>query len=290
MAHNMNSYSTLTEALDSEYRTDDLKQLAALICPFVPTKKGDRIQVIVRTLFNDPKAIFSQLSELAQYAVAETVHAWDGAFDSRMFYAKYSASPWLKYQTKNRQSADQADLLSLFLIARHIPDDLLKILKTIVPVPPEDTVSYAEDGPDDECTVRETCRAALANAAMLLAQVADNKIKVSAKTGRPTAATVKALGELLHEGDWYDDIEPMQAFAWPLLLQGGGLVKTDGSSLELNQAGLRALNKDLAGGIKAIWKKWEKSTFIDEFSRVTAIKGQQSGSGRTLTMRPGAGR
>ena len=30
MAHNMNSYSTLTEALENEYRTDELKQLAAL--------------------------------------------------------------------------------------------------------------------------------------------------------------------------------------------------------------------------------------------------------------------
>lgn len=75
----------------------------------------------------------------------------------------------------------------------------------------------------------------------------------------------------------------MQAFAWPLLLQGGGLVKKDGSSLELNKAGLKVLNTDRAGGIKAVWNKWEKSTLIDEFSRVKAIKGQQSSGGRTMT-------
>lgn len=283
MAHNMNSYSTLTEALENEYRTDELKQLAALICPRVPTIKSDRIQAIVATLFKDPKTIFAQLSQSAQHAVAETVHAWDGVFDSRMFRAKYSASPWLRDQGKNGQLLNKGDLLSLFVIANRIPVDLLKILREIVPAPPADQILYAEDGPDEECTVRETCRAALTNAAMVLARVAEKKIRVSAKTGRPTAATVKAIWELLCEGDWYDDVEPIQAFAWPLLLQGGGLVKTDGTCLELNQAGLKALNKDLAAGIKTIWNKWEKSTFIDEFSRVSAVKGQQSGSGRTMT-------
>ncbi|KJS03494.1 MAG: hypothetical protein VR65_00535 [Desulfobulbaceae bacterium BRH_c16a] len=269
------------EALDAEYLTDDLKHLAALVCPTVPGKKADRIEAIVTAFAKDPKAIFAGLSPLAQNAVAETVHTWDGVFDSGMFRAKYSASPWV-VDGSGRHTPSR-DLLSLFIPGGRIPDDLLKTLRSFVPAPAEDTIKYAENGPDEECTIRETSRAALANAAMILALVAEKKIKVSTKTGRPTAATVKTIGELLYEGDWYNDIEPMQSFAWPLLLQGSGLVKTDGTCLELNQAGLKALKKDIAGGIKAILNKWEKSSRIDEYSRVTAIKGQQSSGGRTMT-------
>lgn len=285
MANNIRSYRLLAEALDAEYRTDELKELTALICSEVPAKKADRITAIVTALFKDPKAVFAQLSPLAQHAVAETVHTGDGLFDRRMFLAKYSASPWASETEGNEQRTAKRSLLSLFLFACQMPDDLLQTLRDIVPVPPEDEIGYVEDGPGEEYTVRETSRAALANAAMVLTLAAEGKIRVSAKTGRASAATVKSIGELLYEGDWYDDHEigPMQAFAWPLLLQGGGLAKADGSSLALTPAGLKARKKDLAGGIKAAWKKWEKNTIIDEFSRVTAIKGQQSRGGRTMT-------
>jgi len=283
MANNMRSYALLAEALDDLYRTDELKHLAALVCSEVPGKKAERIEAIVAALTKNPQAIFARLSPLAQLAVAETVHTWDGVFNSRMFHAKYSDSPWARAKDGKSRLESYRDLLALFIIAGRIPDDLLAALRNIAPVPPADTINYAEAGPNEECTVRETSRAAFANAAMVLALVADKKIRVSAKTGRGTAASVKTIGEMLYEGDWYDDFDPMQSFAWPLLLQGGGLAKTDGSSLELNQAGLKALRKDLAGGIKAIWNKWEKNTLIDEFSRVTAIKGQQSSGGRTMT-------
>lgn len=282
---NIRIYRTLSEALDARYQTDELKKLAALICSEAPGKKADRIRAIVTALFKDPKAIFGRLSPLAQHAVAETVHTWDGTFESRMFFAKYPASPWANAEDGSGHGTRKGDLLSLFLCADRIPEDLLKTLRDIVPVPPEDLIRYVEADPGEEYTVRETSRAALANAAMVLALASEKKIRVSAKTGRPAAATVKTIGELLYEGDWYDDdqIGPMQAFAWPLLLQGGGLAKTDGSNLALTPAGLKALKKDLASGIKAAWHKWEKSTLIDEFSRVTAIKGQQSSSGRTMT-------
>lgn len=283
MADNRTTYRSLAEALDACYRTDDLKKLVALVCPKVPRKKPERLKAVVTALFREPKAIFARLSPLAQQAVSEAVHTWGGMFESRMFMAKYSASPWAGAK-KGSGPTDKVDLLSLFLVGGQIPGDLLQKLRDFVPVPPEDRIRYAETGPDEECQVRETARAALANAAMVLTQVAEKKVRVSAKTGRATAATVRMIGELLYQGDWYDEeIGPMQAFAWPLLLQGGGLAKSDGGSLALTPAGLKALKNNLAGGIKAAWKRWEKTTLIDEFSRVTAIKGQQSAGGRTMT-------
>ena len=283
MAHTIRTHPSLAEALDAHYRTDDLKKLAALVCFEIPEKKPERIKAVVTALFKEPKAIFARLSPLAQLAVSEAVHTWGGRFERRMFMARYAASPWAEAKKGSRQGT--GDLLSLFIIGGRIPADLLQTLRDFVPAPLEDQIRYAETGPGEECQVRETAQAALANAAMILAQVAGKKVRVSAKTGRATAATVKMIGELLSGGDWYndDEIGPMQAFAWPLLLQGGGLARSDGGSLALTPAGLKALKKDLAGGIKAAWKKWEKTALIDEFSRVTAIKGQQSGGGRTMT-------
>jgi len=155
------------------------------------------------------------------------------------------------------------------------------------PKPPKDTISYTENNAvlDESLTVRETSRAALANLATFLTLAVDKKIRVSAKTSKATEATVRKMTDLLYDPDWYDDPEigPMQSFAWPLLLQGGGLAKADGSFLKLTPAGRKALKKDLAGGIQTAWQRWEKTKIIDEFSRVTAIKGQKSNRGRTMT-------
>ena len=284
------SYPTLAIALDAGYRSDDLKTLAALVSSARPTRKADRIDAILDAMKKNVKGIFDQLSTMAQHAVSETVHAWGGVFEMRMFAAKYADSPWP--ERKNSRGSSSG-LLNLFLINGHIPRDLCEKLVDIVPKPPAYKTKYlntlAEDDHFDEenFTVRETTGAALANLTTLLNLVADKKIRVAAKSKRPTAATVRNLGELLHDGDWYpaDDGEydPMQPFAWPLLIQGGKLARAEGSLLKLTPAGRNALKKDLAGGIRQIWERWEKTKIIDEFSRVTAVKGQKARRGRTMT-------
>ncbi len=280
MSRNLLIHNTLATALNAEYLTSELNKLAALICPKVPGRKIDRINIIVNILFKDLKKIFDQLSPLAQKAVAETVHNWDGFFEGTMFEAKYTGSPWSQPENKYK-----SDPLNLFIIHGQIPTDLLNELKKIVHKPPEDEINYTDAIVEEEFTVRNTSQAALNNLSTLLNLAADKKIRVSAKTKRATAATVKKITELLDEGDWYGDEEigPMQAFAWPLLLQGGGLASTDGSFLKLRPAGRKALKSDLPNGIKTAWNKWEKNKIIDEFSRVTAIKGQKSSRGRTMT-------
>ncbi len=284
MANHIMDYHTLQAMLDTEYLTADLKQLAALICDKVPSRKDERVQAIVQAMFADLQGVFDKLHLLGQQAVSETVHTWDGIFEFRMFVNKYGSSP--RTQKGDRYSRKK-ELLDLFLIGGRIPYDLFEKLKTIVPKPPKDKVNYIENGAmlDEGLTVRETSRAALANLATFLTLAADKKIRVSAKTGKATAATVRKMTDLLYEPDWYDDPEigPMQSFAWPLLLQGGGLAKTDGSFLKLTPAGRKALKNDLAGGIQTAWRRWEKTKIIDEFSRVTAIKGQRSNRGRAMT-------
>lgn len=114
---------------------------------------------------------------------------------------------------------------------------------------------------------------ALAQLPALLALAEAGKLRVSAATRKPSAATVKLLAETLPGGDFYAS-EPISAFAWPLLIQAGGLA--DGPRMQLTPRGTAALRKDPALTVKLLWDRWLKAGIIDEFSRIDAIKGQRA--------------
>ncbi len=86
--------------------------------------------------------------------------------------------------------------------------------------------------------VRNTASAALNNLETVLRLIDAGKIKVGAKSGRPASAGQKNLARLLQDGDWYGedeclaDVGFIQAFAWPVLLQGTGLAKVEGAALK----------------------------------------------------------
>jgi len=128
--------------------------------------------------------------------------------------------------------------------------------------------------------IHRTEAAALTNARALLQLAASGVLRCSTTTRRPTAATVRTVGEHLVDGDWYDD-EDIAAYAWPLLLQAGGLAKLNGTRLELTARGRRATTLPAHEVIAGLWTRWISHGLIDELSRVENIKGQRST--RTLT-------
>ncbi|NJM97484.1 MAG: hypothetical protein HC800_10200 [Phormidesmis sp. RL_2_1] len=118
------------------------------------------------------------------------------------------------------------------------------------------------------------------------------KVSVSDKTLMPGKAALKAIAPLLQGGDYYRDtrqpeetdaIGDIKPFAWAMLLQGGGLAQLKGKKLELTQAGQKAMGADPAKTLKAIWKKWLKTTLLDELRRIETIKGQTGKGKRGLT-------
>ena len=73
------------------------------------------------------------------------------------------------------------------------------------------------------------------------------------------------------------------AFAWPLLVEAGGLAVTVAGRLHLTADGRAALERPPHQTLRALWESWLVLGGIDEFTRVDGLKGQQAAGGRNLT-------
>jgi len=126
-------------------------------------------------------------------------------------------------------------------------------------------------------TVRVRCTApdALSNLVAVLELTADGQMRCSAATRRPLTTTVRLVEDVLVAGDYYDGGEPIAAFAWPMLLQAGGLARLAGTGLELTPRGEAVLARPSYQALSELWGRWLKSVSHDELSRIEAIRGQR---------------
>jgi hypothetical protein len=143
----------------------------------------------------------------------------------------------------------------------------------------EGTASLTEERAADvgsgPVLVRWTAPDALSNLVAVLELAADGQVRCSAAARQPTAATVKMIADVLVAGDFYDSGEPISAFAWPLLLRVGGLVRLTGTRLELTPRGRATLDRPSYEALGTLWDRWLASVSQDELARVDAIKGQR---------------
>ena len=147
--------------------------------------------------------------------------------------------------------------------------------------------AYTEPGP---ALVRCTAPDALSNLVAVLELTADRRMRCSAATRRPLTATVRLVEDALVAGDYYDGPsddgtgldgtgasggEPIAAFAWPMLLQAGGLARLAGTGLELTPRGEAVLARPSYQALGELWSRWRRSVSHDELSRIEAIRGQR---------------
>jgi hypothetical protein len=295
--------NTLNEVLP-RLTVDQLKSLMRWLPDASPTGRKDLlVGAILRSLAGDGlRALWDRLDDIQRMAVAETAYALDGLFDGNRFRAKYGRLPDFTVKENGRRYSYYGPPTALGLFLYHqdgcysLPDDLRERLIAFVPEPEPVRLSTIETLPDeigeDRLTVRYTERDAMVDLSVLLRLTDQGKIQVSDKTSLPGAATLRLLTESLAGGDFYADkpkqdqrgqeIGPIKAFSWPLMLQAAGLAQRNGSKLALSTAGRKALASSQASVLGAIWNKWLKSSLFDEFSRVDVIKGQKS-KGRVMT-------
>jgi hypothetical protein len=153
--------------------------------------------------------------------------------------------------------------------------------------------------------VRCTGPDALSNLVAVLELTADGQMRCSAATRRPLTATVRLVEDALVAGDYYDDAdleaahhnnahhnrahrdggEPIATFAWPMLLQAGGLARLAGTRLELTPRGEAVLARPSYQALGELWDRWLKSVSHDELSRIEAIRGQRKAGTLTAAAR-----
>jgi hypothetical protein len=310
------SIPTLEVALTEHMNADDLKKLAIHTNQKIPTRKADIAAVIERHLDGERlKAVWQGLDDLQRAAVAEVVHSSSTHFLADRFAAKYGRSPdWGsadKYGYRRNPSP-----LGFFFYGGVMPDDLKARLKTFVPkpapvkvktlceLPPAYNLPWSRWNPKTRTrekgteevplVVHQTELTAQRELLSVLRLIDSGKVSVSDKTRRPSAATIKAITNVLEGGDYYpvlpvkskwhdENAGPIRAFAWPLLVQAGGLAQLSGSKLQLTKAGRKALSEPTGETLRRLWSKWIDTTIIDELSRIECVKGQTGKGKRGLT-------
>ncbi len=262
-------------------------------------------------LSGDLGLVWSQLSELEVKAIAEAVHCWGGRFDPARFRAKYGAVPdhftYDPYAWFPRKPAPRS-VLPLFFYQGEVPQDLCPRLAKLTQPPvelPIATLSDAElptavasgsrEGSQQPLRRVSTETLALHDLPAVLRLIGQGGVAVGPKTGLPGAAAVARIESALLGGDWYGPsedrdvarwaggpIRPIRPFAWPLIMQSGGLAKMDGGKLALTPRGNRALAQPPEEAIAHLFERWQQKGAPDELRRIDLIKGQ-TGKGARLT-------
>jgi hypothetical protein len=298
------TWPTVADAL--AHRTvGDLKRLATAASIGGGGRKGDLVERLAGQLDGEPLvALWNRLGRLDRAAISEVLHGAEGRFLPDRFRAKYGGDP--DWGARDRWSSPSS-LLSLFIHDRVIPDDLLARLAPIVPAPARAAIRLTAELPmtverrgdywDHQTRRRESWtdsvqvvavereRSAPEELTGVLRLIEAGKVAISDKTRRPSAAAMRAVTGVLEGGDFYADEEvgPIRAFAWPMLVQAGGLAERAGPRLRLTAAGRRALADPPAATLRRLWERWVATRLVDELGRINAIRGQTGKGKRGLT-------
>ena len=311
------SIPTLEVALSEHMTADGLRRLAALTREKLPTRKGDLAAVIIRHLEGERlRTVWQGLDELQRAAVAEVVHSGSTQFLADRFHAKYGRAP--NWGTPDKYGDHRsASSLGFFFYGKGVmPADLKDRLKAFVPPPTEARIKTLDQLPANydrpferwnsktkttekgtepvTLTAHESERVAQRELLSVLRLVDAGKVAVSDKTRRASSATLAAITAILEGGEYYPHVPPkdrwhdknagpIRAFAWPLLIQAGGLAQLSGANLQLTKAGRKALSEPAAETIRTLWTRWVDTTILDELSRIDCVKGQTGRGKHGLT-------
>jgi hypothetical protein len=246
---------SVSEALNS-INAPAVKQLATLASTGpLPTRKAELIGLVSARLEHDDvlRGTWERLDHIQRAAVAEVVHGHSPRFEHDRFLAKYGRSPdWGTLDAYPRRSTGPTALQLFFCGGRTMPEALRQRLREFVPAPAAaalavlddlpaaidqrwsvyDPVARREEVEQVPLRVRETERAPMQDLETVLRLVQSNRLAVSDKTRRPTAATTRILAAALTGGDFYvepdGDVGAIKAFAWPMLVQAARLAELRG--------------------------------------------------------------
>lgn len=277
-------------------------QLRLLGPPPKGTRKAEMIEQIKSHYSKEGLLkIWQSLNQLDQQAVSEACYDLKHRLHETRFEAKYDSEAKLFIENKEsrswsryEQEAAPLQQLLFHIPSEHafeVPSDLVPFLVEFVPAPRKAQLknsSILKEHPD--LTIALTELNSLADLANLLHMAESGQLKISEKTGIPSAAGSRKISSNLAAGDFYpseiafiekrwpseQEIGYIKPIAWSLLLSNAKLISTKGSKTELTSAGIKALSMEPHEIIDKLWKRWIEASKFDEFKRINDIKGQSA--------------
>lgn len=287
---NPTSNLTLAQCLTDHVTGDELKRIAALLPGPTPNRKADMAAKIAAGLEGKGlKAVVDAFDESYCNVLAELAHGPRRIFDPERFAAKYGSVPRFEPDRMGRYGSETVYPIRILLVHTRdgwvLPDDVRERLKALLPAPARAKLAVEPAPPSiPEARIIHTEAAALSEVRAVLALVDAGRITVGEKTLRPSAASVKAVEAVLVGGDFHAELPrtkgapehpgPIRAWAWPLLLQMGGLAVARGAKLVLTEAGRAAFNRPAQSVIRDLFTAWAGADVFNELSRIEVVKGQ----------------
>ncbi|HEX5271205.1 MAG TPA: hypothetical protein VFW33_11980, partial [Gemmataceae bacterium] len=224
-----------TEEAFERLTTDDLKPLAKMFVPRLPTRKSDLVAVIAGQLRDpeDVRTLYEQLPELGRKAVQEATYDLRGQLHPDRFQAKYGALPEFsepapeedRYAYYSYRRTHPTRLRLFFPDHKTLPTDLRETLRSFVPPPPEYQLPVRDELPahvelthrvwtgrkpsveveEVPLRARLTAREAEHDVKAVLRLIDVGTVRVTDKKRQPTAAAIRAVAGVLQGGDFYTE-------------------------------------------------------------------------------------
>lgn len=289
---------SVRESLDYQ-NTTQLKQFTtALKIGKNLTRKADLMDCLERQLIQNTGNVLQHLSQAEKLYLAELAH--NGSCSPAKFTAKYKHD----YPISQRWNTPKTIILlfvtdPLGIGTYSIPNELVDILRALLPKPPAITIEtvpaippilkVTHNGKDPkerpmhiytgEKTVFQEARRVLS-----LAQA--GKLQVSDKSMNPTSATVKAVSGVLVQPDFFLELpesEPfsqmessgaVRAYAWGVLMQQAGWCKSQKGKMILTPDGKKFFDKPNIEEYRQAIDQIIADDNFDELTRINHIRGQ----------------
>jgi hypothetical protein len=274
-------------------------------------KKLDAVAEILPLMQDESslRKIWDSLDEMQKKAVSEAIYHKTFEFDEGRFKTKYGQNANFGKKVNYDYTPS---FLRLFIfsdeVGSFVPKDLavyLKkfatkpkgfVVKTVAELPEKVTIgipSYRQTTLKEfPLTVAETTNNAMQEIFPVVRLIDEKKISFSDKTSIPSSASLRAINEVLPNGDFYElkedkskypQIGEIKSFAWAMLFQASKIAQFSAKKFIISNDGRKILSKPAHEIIKSLWETWRKNTILDEFNRVDEIKGQKYKGKSNLT-------
>ncbi|MFC1601054.1 hypothetical protein ACFL34_01730 [Candidatus Sumerlaeota bacterium] len=284
------------------------------------TRKADIVRFLSAFPQERPQDFLGVLSEAEKCFLAEAVYSGEGIAAS-VFTAKYDLDmPYMALDNyygghgdKRKKESSSLNLVMYLAEGTYtVCPHLNAIFKKALPKPPSLSLATTDALPEELefSTWRGTARTpislyksesvTLTEARLVLHLAQSGKLKVSSKSRRPTAGTIRHVAKGLAEPDfelddeeekrdrWYDVAGPVRAHAWPVLLQQSGLLRAQNDVLKPTGTAKALLRSNDSKGWPDAVRRYIADDRFDELNRINHIRGQSGRGKRHLT--PPSGR